>query len=349
MNRPRCSVVITAYNALNDLPECLEGLFAQEYPDFEIILVDNASDDATPEFAAAYLDRIVYRRLEVNRAITGGYNAGAEIATGEIVVFINADTKPQPGWLSALVQPLIDDKSIGMTTSKLLLYDQPHLVNACGNDITWTGLTVCRGYNEPAEQWQQSGVVSAASGASLAMWRERFEKIGRFDETIEFYFDDTDLSLRAQLDGSKVWYASDSHMYHRYEFKFSANKAYYIERNRWLTMLKVFSGPTLLLMLPGLMIGEAIAWVYMATKGRSFIRAKLKSWQWLWQNRTLIRKLHLEAQALRKISERDILATWSPHLSFTGTVPERIGNLLEALMFPFLYGCGRICKAFAVW
>ena len=349
MNMPRCSVVITAYNALNDLPGCLEGLLAQEYPNFEIILVDNASDDETPAFANDYLDRIIYRRLETNRAITGGYNAGAEIATGAIVVFINADTKPQAGWLSALVQPLIEDKSIGMTTSKLLLYDSPHLVNACGNDITWTGLTVCRGYNEPAEEWQESGIVSAASGASLALWKDHFEKIGRFDETIEFYFDDTDLSLRSQLDGSKVWYASDSHIFHRYTFKFSSDKAYYIERNRWLTMLKVFSWPTLLLLLPGLLIGEAIAWVYVTLQGRDYIKAKMRSWQWLWNNRRTIGELHGKAQALRKVSEREILSTWSSRLSFTGTVPARLAKALEGLTHPFLYGCGQVCKALAIW
>lgn len=349
MTFPRCSVVITAYNAVHDLPSCLDSLLTQDYPDFEIILVDNASDDATPDLAAGYHDKIIYRRLEVNRAITGGYNAGADIASGSLLVFINADTLARPGWLRALVQPLIDDPTIGMTTSKLLLYDNPQYVNACGNDITWTGLTVCRGYNERADEWQESGIVSAASGASLALWKSHFEKIGRFDETIEFYFDDTDLSLRAQLDGSKVWFASDSHMYHRYEFKFSASKAYYIERNRWLTMFKVFSLPTLILMMPGLLIGECIAWIYMTIHGPTYLSAKVRSWRWLWEHRNHIWKAHRSIQQLRKVPEREILAHWSAKLRFTGTVPDGMAKLFEQVMTPILYSFGRICTTLAFW
>jgi O-antigen biosynthesis protein len=60
-------------------------------------------------------------RLEENRAVAGGYNAGAEVAKGEYLVFINADTIPQPGWLEALVEPMKKDKTIGMTTSRILL------------------------------------------------------------------------------------------------------------------------------------------------------------------------------------------------------------------------------------
>src|SRR5690554_6687694 len=123
MADPFCSVIITAYNAASDLPACLDGLLMQEYPNFEIVLVDNASEDETPEIAARYQHQpqLRYVHLPVNRAIAGGYNAGAAEAKGEILLFINADTIPQPGWLAALVKPFNENVRVGMTTSRILL------------------------------------------------------------------------------------------------------------------------------------------------------------------------------------------------------------------------------------
>ena len=344
MSTPRCSVIITAYNAASDLPACLEGLLSQDYPNFEIILVDNASTDETAAIAAQYHPQVRTVHLPVNRAITGGYNAGAAVASGEICLFINADTVPLSGWLTALVQPLLDDKRIGMTTSRILLYNAPHLINTCGNDLTWTGLTVCRGFNEPADRWQVATEVVAVSGAAFAIRRSLFETIGGFDETFEFYLDDTDLSLRAQLAGYRIWFAPESKILHRYSFKFSPNKAFYLERNRWLTVLKTLRLSTLVVLLPGLLLGEAMAWVYSALQGRAHLQAKLRTWQWLWVHRSQVWKLRQQTQAVRKVSDRELLRSLSPELRFTGTVPDRLARLMERITQPLLQGYGRVCR-----
>jgi GT2 family glycosyltransferase len=344
MSNQRVSVIITAYNAAGDLPACLDGLLQQRYEDFEVIVVDNASNDATPQVAARYQQFINYIRLKENVAVAGGYNAGAAQASGDILVFINADTIPQGGWLAALVCPIFDNPAIGMTTSRILLAQSPHLINTCGNDITWTGLTVCRGVGENAEKWQDYCEVSAVSGAACAIRRSIFEKIGGFDETFEFYLDDTDLSLRARLLGYQIWYVPDSVIHHQYTFKFSTQKAYYLERNRWLAILKIFRLPTLLLLLPGLLLGEMIAWVYSAMKGRSHLRAKFASWRWLWANRKKITNLRRGAQAFRKISDEELLKTWSSDLRFTGTVPDFMAHVLEVIAKPILGGYGAICR-----
>lgn len=349
MPSTRCTVVITAYNAASDLPTCLDGLLAQNYPDIEVVLVDNASEDSTPQVAVHYGQRVRYVRLDVNRGVPGGYNAGAAVATGEILVFINADTLPQPGWLAALVHPLLQDGRIGISTSRILLFDAPDLVNTCGNDITWTGLTVCRGLGQPARKWQVAGEVAAASGVSLAIRRSLFETLGGFDETYGFYYEDTDLSLRAQLAGYRVWYAPDSMILHRYTFKFSPQKAFNLERNRWLAMLKVLRFPTLLLLLPGLALGEAMAWVYSGLQGRAHLRAKLESWRWLWSNRQTVLALRQATQAQRKASDRELLRLWSPQLHFTGTVSATWARFLERLTQPILRGYGALCRALAVW
>ncbi|HXF64896.1 MAG TPA: glycosyltransferase family 2 protein [Caldilineaceae bacterium] len=353
MNLPLCSVVITAYNSAGDLPGCLDGLLAQDYPAFEIILVDNASTDNTQTVVERYLkqhgERIRCRRLPVNRAITGGYNAGAEIAQGEILLFINADTVPQPGWLSALAEPLRRDPRIGLTTSRILLFDAPDRVNTCGNSLTWTGLTVCRGFGEPAEQWREAGEVVAVSGAAFAIRRSLFEQIGGFDETFEFYLDDTDLSLRALLAGYTAWFVPDSLILHKYTFKFGASKAFYIERNRWLTMLKALRLPTLLILLPGLILGDLIAWVYAAMQGPEHLQAKAASWRWLWANRRMIGELRRRTQAARRVRDRDVLRAFSSELRFTGTVSDKTARFLGRTVKPLLQTYGTVCRALALW
>jgi GT2 family glycosyltransferase len=344
MSHPSVSVIITAYNAADDLPSCLYHLIRQDYPSFEIIVVDNASIDRTPQIINRYKDFVLNLRLEKNRAVAGGYNAGAEVAKGEYLVFINADTIPQPGWLSGLIEPMLKDESIGMTTSRILLEKTPHLINTCGNDITWTGLTVCRGMGDRAEMWQEAGEVSAVSGASCAIRRDLFLKIGGFDETFEFYLDDTDLSLRAQLAGYRIWYAPASRILHRYSFNFNANKAFFQERNRWLTVIKLLRTRTLLILLPGLIFGDLIAWVYSFMKGSEHVHAKARSWAWLWQNRQKIREMQWKTQAYRKVNDLQLLKNWSPQLRFTGTVSARQARLLENITKPLLRGYGAVTR-----
>jgi GT2 family glycosyltransferase len=343
------SVIITAYNAADDLASCLYNLIRQTYPNFEIIVVDNASKDETPQIVDRYRGFVRSVRLEKNRAVAGGYNAGAEVAKGEYLVFMNADTIPQPGWLEALVDPMIRDETIGMTTSRILLEKTPHLINTCGNDVTWTGLTVCRGMGEPAERWQTPGEVAAVSGAACAIRRDVFESVGGFDETFEFYLDDTDLSLRAQLAGYRIWYAPASRIYHRYTFNFNANKAFYQERNRWLTVLKLLHTRTLLLLLPGLIFGDLIAWVYSFMKGHAHVRSKARSWQWLWQNRQQVLELRRQTQAYRKVSDAHLLKRWSPQLRFTGTVSGGMAKRLEKMTMPLLRGYGAVCRILVIW
>ena len=136
---------------------------------------------------------------------------------------------------------------------------------------------------------------------------------------------------------------------HRYTFKFSASKVFYLERNRWLTMLKALHLPTLILLLPGLLLGEAMAWVYSAMQGPAHLRAKLAAWRWIWTNRNKVRELHRQTQAFRKVSDAHLLAVLSPEIRFTGTVPDKIARVMESVTQPLLIGYGRLCRLIAIW
>lgn len=343
--RPRCTIIIVGYNSAHHLARCLDQLVDRVPAACEIIVVDNASHDETVALLARWADRVRCLPLAENRGFAGGNNAGAALATGEFLVFLNPDTVPQPGWLDALLRPLEQDASIGMTTAQLVLSEQPHLINACGNDITWTGLTVCRGLHQPASAWAQPADVAAVSGAAFAIRRTLFEQVGGFDDAYFIYYEDTDLSLRVQLAGYRIVYVPEAVVGHQYRFKFSPQKAYYQERNRWLTMFKTLRLRTLLLLLPGLLLGEVMAWVYAALHGPAHVRAKMQSWQWLWRHRAAVRAKRREIAAWRRISDRQLVSHWSARLRFTGAVAGGPARWLEALAFVLLSAYGAFCRA----
>ena len=346
---PRCSIIIVGYNSALDLPACINALLAQEYPAFEIIVVDNASQDNTARIVKEYAGSIRYLKLNQNVGFAAGNNRGAGLAEGDILVFLNPDTVPRAGWLRALVTPFVEDASIGLTTSRILMADEPHLINACGNDITWTGLTVCRGVDQPASQWEERSEVAAVSGASFAMRRLLFRELGGFDEAFFMYFEDTDLSLRTRLSGYRIVYIPDSVVTHRYVFKFNAQKAYYQERNRWLALFKTLRVRTLALLLPCLLLGEAMAWTYAAMSGSDHLKAKARSWLWLLRHSPTILRHRHQNRVRRRIDDRELLRYWSPQLRFKGTVPDGMAQLLENTTGFFLRSYGALFRRVVVW
>ena len=368
-----CSIIVVGYNSEQDLEACLESLFAQTLSPsftnketnsqaFEVVLVDNASEDGTAQLAARFQEKhgavMRYVSLDKNLGFAAGNNVGAVESTADFLAFVNPDTIVHEGWLDGLLLPIMQNEQVGMTTSRILREDMPHLLNACGNDITWTGITVCRGLNEPAEAWNKADQVSAVSGASFAIRNQLFQQLGGFDESFFMYFEDTDLSNRVRMLGYQILYAPSSILRHKYIFKFSVQKLYYQERNRWLSLLKILRVRTLVVLLPGLLIGELMAWTYAAMHGMDHIRAKASGWKWIWQHRVEIMQQREATHALRKRlqletnqqkftaepSDKALLRHWSPNLRFIGTMPDRPAKFLEQSMRPLLHGYGTLCQ-----
>lgn len=112
---PRVSVVIPAYNCAAYLPEAIQSVFAQTYPDWEIVVVDDGSTDATEAVVAPFLDRIRYIR-QANKGLPGARNTGIRATTGELVALLDADDAWSPDKL-ALQVPLFNDPAVGIVYS----------------------------------------------------------------------------------------------------------------------------------------------------------------------------------------------------------------------------------------
>jgi len=325
----RASVVVVAYNSARDLPTCLESLLPTLGPDDEAVVYDGASIDDSAAVAARYPVRV--ERAERNEGYGAANNRAARLARGRYLVFLNPDTVVEQGWLDALLAPLADGP--GLATPKIVLLDDPGRVDTCANSVHLSGITVCRGHGQPATRYADTERVLAVSGAAFAIDRATFERLGGFDERFFMYLEDTDLSLRAALAGVPCWYVGASRVRHRHVPAFGPRKLYWLERNRWLMLLKLWSPRTLVGLLPTLLLAEALTWGYALIGGPAALRARAQAYVWLALHPWLVVEARRRTQRLRRVCDAELLARCPSRLDATELVASpRLGRLAELLV-----------------
>ena len=243
-HNPLVSIVILNYNGARFIDDCLRAVLADSYSPKEILLVDNASRDDSLQMALGYqCEGVTVVANTKNYGFPRGCNEGIALARGEVIVLLNVDTIVQPGWLSGLIAPLLEDEKVGITASKLLFFDGKTLQFA-GGDVSPNGLTHHRGHGIPDDgSYDQPSEIGYATGASMAIRYDLLERLGGLDEGFPLYFEDVDLSLRAFQAGYRIVYAPDSVVWHYETFgtrKRSAAYFYKYHRGRMRLILKQF-------------------------------------------------------------------------------------------------------------
>jgi GT2 family glycosyltransferase len=218
---PETSIIVPVYNKVEYTRNCLVQLRRTLPPNFrgEIIVVDDASLDETPavvaEFAAADA-RIRSLRNEQNLGFIRSCNRAAAAATGEVLIFLNNDTLPQPGWLLPLLKVLQEYPDAGAVGGKLL-YPDGTLQEAGG--VIFSDASGCnfgrhdRAAGAPLYSFLRE--VDYCSGALLATRRELFQRLGGFDERYApAYYEDTDYCFALREKGYHVYYQPESVIIH---------------------------------------------------------------------------------------------------------------------------------------
>jgi len=248
------------------LASCRDSLRRQTYrPELiKIYIIDNAS---TPESLKYLKDN--YPEASILIRDDGNYaaanNLGFKTAKNEgcdYLVTVNIDTEMDVSWLSELVLALENNAEAGLAQSKILLFpkteeDKKQLkINSLGNVIHFLGFGFTSGYGEPdREILGYPEIAGYASGCSYIMRVEVLDKIGGYNEEYYMYHDDLEISLKAKLAGYKIILAPRSVIFHKYEFKRSTKMIYYMERNRYLTILTFYPGWLVILIgIPGLIM-----------------------------------------------------------------------------------------------
>ncbi|MFY9410023.1 MAG: glycosyltransferase family 2 protein [Methanosarcina flavescens] len=331
------SVVILSYNSKEYLKECIPSLISQTYQDFEIIVVDNASTDGSEEFIKANYPGIKIVQTGKNLGYAAGNNAGFEVAEGEYIVVVNPDTVADPEWLAKLIEPLENDPTITATTSKVLIYYQKDKINTCANTAHYTGLTFCRGLNKSASELDSCQPVGAVSGCSFAIRSDMLKNINGFDSDFFLYQEDADLSWRIRFAGGKIMYVPESVIYHKYKLSIAPWKEFYLERNRYLILLKNFSLKTLLLLLPVLIVTEIVTMGHAVLNGPKYVKSKLLAYFWILQNIKIILTKRRETLSKKIITDSEFFRFLDWKIPFEQVIKNPILNKTADAVFNSFY------------
>lgn len=347
--RVRASVIIVNYNGRNYLEMYLSSLLSTLTQDDEILLIDNASTDGSAEYVEQAFPQVQVIRNQANRGFGQANNQGARQTAGKHLVFLNPDTRVDPSWLEALVEALEGDPQAGLATSRILLMACPERINTCGNEIHYTGLTLCRGMGMDRDVFDEAGEVDAVSGAAFAVRREVFEELGGFDERFFLYLEDTDLSWRARLAGYKCLYVPQSIVYHDYTLRFGPAKTFYQERNRYLILLKTLQWRTLLVLWPALLVAEVVTWGFVLLRERRRLANKLRAYAWIIAHWGQVMQSRRQVQALRRVRDRDLISQCTYRLAYEQFDSGPIGRLARLVFDPLFLALHKLALALIWW
>jgi len=278
---PLVSVIIVTWNSKKHLSICMDHFLTQTFQDFEVILVDNGSEDhALDELQEKYPPlRLQIERLDANLGFAVANNIGANLACGKWLALLNADAFPEPDWLEQLLHATDQNPECSFFASRQIQFNSPHLLDGAGDAYHISGLAWRNGYNLPLEKYgfQQKEVFSPCAAAALYS-REEFLKVGGFDENYFSYFEDVDLGFRLRLMEKKCLYIPQAVVYHigsASTGKRSDFSVYYSYRNLIWTFIKNMPSPLIWLYLP-LHIGTLLFFAVFLTfrgQGRAIWRA----------------------------------------------------------------------------
>lgn len=348
--RPAATIIVVNYNGGEQLVACLASLYADPAAAYyELLVVDNASTDGSGAQAAAGFPQATVLTSPRNLGFGGANNLAAERARGQVLAFLNPDTVVEPGWLAPLLAVLAENPRVGLVTSQIRLLDDRDRINTAGNDVHLSGLTLCRGMGRPASTLAVSAEVAAVSGAAFAIRRELFVDLGGFDADFFMYLEDTDLSLRARLAGYQCRYVPASVVYHDYALHFGPHKVYYEEHNRYRMLLKTFRWPTLLLLLPALLLAELVTWGYVLLRDRPRWPNKLRAYAGVIRDWPAIRRRRRQAQALRRAGDRALLGLATHRLAFEQTGDGFVARAAHRVFDPLFYLWQRLMLFLVRW
>lgn len=247
------SIILVTHNGNSVIGECLSCLKSLSWSNLEVIIVDNASTDDTTVLAERSLPGASIIRLGKNRGYGAGCNAGARIARGEVLLFMNQDVVLSASFLEGIVSMFDNDARIGVCGGTVMNWDGTRLVSMGQVFDRWTGygLDIGFGLSEVNVKPRVANVFSP-NGAAFAVRRSVFEVIGGFDENFFLYFDETDLSWRARIAGFRITCSTASVVHHMItpERAHRPWSRYYIDRNSLLSAVRNYELSSLVLFLP---------------------------------------------------------------------------------------------------
>ena len=240
---PSVSVVVVNFNGKELLKRCLLTLSKTDYPNYEIVVVDNASTDGSlaeirRNFGSDQCIKVIENSENVGHA--EGCNIGAQTTNGRYLVFLDSDTEfTAENWLWELVKLMENDASVGLAQAKLVLAGDKSCLDYVCVAVDALG-TWAANYGSKEDNLEDNLEILAASAGCCIVRREVFNQVGGFDPDYFIYDDDTDFSLRVRLLGYRILFVPSAVVIHRGGVLrgVSGMMLYHSSKNRMHTVLK---------------------------------------------------------------------------------------------------------------
>jgi GT2 family glycosyltransferase len=267
---------VVNWNRRELLRACLESLARQTHPSFEVVVIDNGSDDQSAELVKTlvptYPKTLRLISNPDNRGFCAANNQGFAASQSEFVALLNNDAEADPQWLEALERVIRSSEDTGMAASKILVWEDPTRIDKVGHLMYPDGQNRGRGTGQiDRGQFDRVEETLWPDGCAAMYRRAMLNEIGGFDEEFFAYADDAELGLRGRIAGWTCLFAPDAVVRHHRGATLglgSARRLTLIERNRVLLAVKLF--PWNLLWLNGVYYATRIGaglWAALRNKG----------------------------------------------------------------------------------
>lgn len=311
------SIVIVGYNNQKDLPGCLKSIYKSSYKDFNVVFVDNKSEDNSVDYVKKTYPQAIVIENGNNDGFSKGNNIGIKkaIELGSKYIFIlNPDTEIDKDCLQLLIKES-DQKCI--LQPLVLLHKNgkgTDFVNTSGGTLHFLGFSYCCDYKVNKEKIKNM-IIPVASGAAFFATTQMFLEVGSFDENFFMYHEDVDLSWRARLKGYDVKLISNALIWHKYSFSRNKKKMFFTERNRWLFIFKNYSLKTILLLLPILIINDLFVCLLALKDGWLIYKIQSIVSVFMLHHKTLLNRRNIQKN--RAVSDKDLKKFFSTNLNFS--------------------------------
>lgn len=318
---PKVTVVLPIYNGEAFLDQCLPPLFEMDYPNYNIIVVDDCSSDDTVAYLRQSYPQVRVIELQERSGHSKACNIGIAAADAHYVYLIENHTIVKKDTLSELMNVMLADEQAAICYSKQLnVYSDEQIVVEGKRFAHFVVNQQCERVplQEAQEENNECPVDVSSSGTfSYLLDKTKFDAIGLFDEDYFIHIADYELTLRAKAAGYKCYYVPSSVSYHKSFVKTAGNynyrggraypafRTYVIARNRWLTILSHYSLSTLLVLTPALLIYElfVVAFAIHRNVFRSYISAIF----WLLTHPRIISRKRKHIQGIKRVKDADLL------------------------------------------
>ncbi len=220
---PKVVIIILNVNQKNNTLKCLQSIYQIDYPDYQVLLVDNGSTDGSSKAVSYLFPETIILKNKKNLGASGGRNVGILYANKNLaydyLLFLDNDTIVEKAFLTELVKYSEKDPKVGVAFPKIYYMDKDHIIQAAGNIKInfYMGLFHCDYYQEKDMGQCDKVQYSMLAFTTCCLVKKRvIEKLKKFDEIYDPYgFEDSDFSLRSNYEGFKNLYVPASVIHHK--------------------------------------------------------------------------------------------------------------------------------------